>query len=398
MDALQPTKHFAPTELDFFKTSQLPYFQALIAKKEAHISEVAKNVAPFEQVGILGAGLMGLGIAQKLLAAGINVLLCDISEEKLREAELILESTLKNDDRTLGNLQLTQKMEDLRQCDLIIETIVEELIAKRAVHRELGLLLGPETVVVTNTSTFPLNTFLLPHQERKSLLAGLHFCHPITERKLVEVVLPGKTEQATKLGERLFAHVGRLEMLPIVLLDAPSQVVNRLLAFYTNAGIRIVCQGIEPERIDTLAKKLGFLRGPLEQLDGIGLRTSLLAGANAFQAFRERLEPNRLLIDLVKRKQFGQHSGAGFYCYQNGKPTGTNPVLLEILGEANDPVDLSDLEIASELCASTLREALLIATEGNILEPSEIDLASVEGLGFSRERGGLHHLACGING
>lgn len=284
-----------------------------------------------EQVGIVGTGQMGLGIAQHLAQNGVRAVAIKATggdtggkraqvEKGLRKLVEKGKMTDAEVASTLGLLQIETDLATLADCDLVIESIVEEMPRKTALFAELDGIVKAGAIFATNTSTLGV-TEMAAAVERKDRVFGLHFFNPATMMKLVEVVPTLHSDKAVLDG--LVAFVERIAKVPVVVKDEVGFIVNRLLTPYLIDAIRSYERGLSGiVEIDT-AMKLGTNHpmGPFELADYIDLDIVQHMAENLWQTYREpRLAPPPLLQRLVLARQLGRKSGLGFYDYSAKPP------------------------------------------------------------------------------
>jgi 3-hydroxybutyryl-CoA dehydrogenase len=281
----------------------------------------------FQNVGVVGSGIMGGGIAEVVATAGSTVVL------RSRTAETSA-AVLEGIDKSLAKKVLKHQLDraeaeairarisatvdfaDLAGCELIIESVVEDVEVKRRVFAELDRVMGPGTVLATNTSTLSVTELALAisHPER---VCGLHFFNPAAQMTLVEVVRPVCASDATIEAVTEFARTCGKE--PVEVKDQAGFIVNALLFPYLNNAVRLLAQGAATaEGIDTAMKGgCGFPMGPFALLDLVGLDTSLAILDVLYDAFGdENFAAVPLLREMVAQGQLGRKSGQGFYDYR----------------------------------------------------------------------------------
>ncbi len=277
-------------------------------------------------VGVLGCGLMGAGIAQVCAQAGYRTLVREVDDATLQKGlariRKFLETgiekgkvTPEERDRTLANLTGTTTFAAMRECDLVIEAIVENLEAKRAAYAELETCVGEHAILASNTSSLCI-TELAAATRRPDRFVGLHFFNPVPLMKLVEVVRALSTSEATYRTVYEFAQ--SLGKEPITAPDRPGFVVNRLLVPYLLAAVRAYENGLGSlEDIDKgMQLGCGHPMGPFTLLDFVGLDTTYYIGNIMFEEFREQAyAPPPLLKRMVLAGRLGRKSGRGFYDY-----------------------------------------------------------------------------------
>ena len=277
-------------------------------------------------VGVLGCGLMGSGIAQVCAAAGYKTIVREVDDITLnkglgRITKFLDDGVAKGKvtgaarQTTLGNLSGTTTFEGLKECDLVIEAIIENLDDKRQTYAALEKIVRAHTIFLSNTSSLCI-TELAAASARPDRFGGLHFFNPVPLMKLVEVIRALTTSDETY--QTVFAFAQSLGKEPITAPDRPGFIVNRLLVPYLLDAIRAYESGLGTlEDIDTGMKLgCGYPMGPFTLLDFVGLDTTYYIANIMFEEFREpRYAPPPLLKRLVLAGRLGKKSGQGFYSY-----------------------------------------------------------------------------------
>ncbi|HWF85226.1 MAG TPA: 3-hydroxybutyryl-CoA dehydrogenase [Vicinamibacterales bacterium] len=277
-------------------------------------------------VGVLGCGLMGAGIAQVSAAAGYNTIVREVDDAFLQKGlgriKKFLDdgvakgkATAESRDTTLANLSGTTTFDSLKDCDLIIEAIVEDLDDKRQTYAALEEVVGSHAIFVSNTSSLCI-TELAAATTRPDRFGGLHFFNPVPIMKLVEVIRALTTSDETY--KTVFAFAQSLGKEPITAPDRPGFIVNRLLVPYLLDAIRAYEHGLGTlEDIDKGMKLgCGYPMGPFTLLDFVGLDTTYYIANIMFDEFREpAYAPPPLLKRMVLAGRMGRKSGEGFYKY-----------------------------------------------------------------------------------
>jgi len=283
-----------------------------------------------QRVGVLGAGLMGSGIAEVAARAGYTTIVREVSDELVRKGLARIEGSLgravekgklsaAERDQTRARLSATTQLSDLSSCDIAIEAIVENLDVKKDTYRELDRLCKPETIFCSNTSSLTI-TEMSAATSRPDRFAGLHFFNPVPVMKLVEVVRTIATSAETEKTVLEFAR--SLGKEPIRAQDNSGFVVNRLLVPYLLDAVRALEEGVgSREDIDRgMELGCGHPMGPLKLLDFVGLDTTYYIAEIMFNEYREkRFAPPPLLKRMVLAGRLGKKSGRGFYEYGEGK-------------------------------------------------------------------------------
>ena len=288
-----------------------------------------------KRVGVLGCGLMGSGIAQVAAGAGYDTIVRDVSKEFLDRGRAVIEKSLaklvekgklETSDRaaTLKRLTLTTAVADLKQSDIVIEAITEDLALKNALFKELDGLCGPGTIFASNTSSLTIAE-LAAATKRADRFAGLHFFNPVPLMPLVEVVRTVTTSDQT--FKRVFAFAASLHKEPVAAKDNSGFIVNLLLVPYLLDAIRAVERGVGsvPDIDKAMQLGCGYPMGPLTLLDLVGLDTTHHIAEIMFQEYREaRYAPPPLLKRMVLAGMHGRKSGKGFYDYSSNPPIVSN--------------------------------------------------------------------------
>jgi len=293
-----------------------------------------------KKVGVLGCGLMGSGIAQVAASAGFETVVREVSDELIQKGFLGIEKSLsrfaekgsitaEQQKAIRDRLSGTTSFEDLADCDIIIEAIIENLDEKRKTYAELDRICKPETIFASNTSSISITAMMTATSaERQQRFIGLHFFNPVPLMKLVEVVRTILTDDA--IYEQGIDFGKRLGKVPVRAGDRSGFIVNRLLVPYMLDAIRALEEGVGSiVDIDTSMKLgLGYPMGPFTLGDFVGLDTTYYIAEIMFDEFREkRFAPPPLLKRMVLAGLYGRKSGRGFYDYQDPKnPTPMNLV------------------------------------------------------------------------
>ena len=277
-------------------------------------------------VGVLGCGLMGAGIAQVSAGAGYKTIVREVEDSFLKKGMGRIEKflaggiekgkvTVEERDKTLGNLAGTTKLEDLKDCDLVIEAIIENVEDKAQAYAVLDGIVAPHAIFCSNTSSLCI-TELASKTRRPDRFAGLHFFNPVPLMKLVEVIRGLTTSDDTY--QQVFAFAQSLGKEPITAPDRPGFIVNRLLVPYLLDAIRAHENGLGTiEDIDKGMKLgTGYPMGPFTLLDYVGLDTTYFIANIMFDEYREpAYAPPPLLKRMVLAGRLGRKSGQGFYKY-----------------------------------------------------------------------------------
>jgi len=285
-----------------------------------------------KKVGVLGCGLMGRGIAQIAASTGHETVVRDVSDAFNDKGKAAIEKSLakfvekekmsaKDRDDTLGRLTFTTNLDDLKDCDIVLEAITEDLELKNSLWKQLDTMCPEHTIFASNTSSLTIAA-MAAATERGDRFVGMHFFNPVPLMKLVEVVRTVTTSAAS--FERAMAFAKALRKEPIAAKDNSGFIVNLLLVPYLIDAIRALEQGVgSVQDIDKgMVMGTGHPMGPLTLLDFVGLDTTLKIAEIMFDEYRERrYAPPPLLKRMVIAGWYGRKTGKGFYDYSTEQPT-----------------------------------------------------------------------------
>ncbi len=288
-------------------------------------------MADIKKVGVLGCGLMGSGITQIAAQAGYQTVVAEVEQKFLDKGRAGIEKSLgrfvekgkmtaEDRDACLGRVQTTTKLEDLAECDIVVEAIVENAEVKRSTYSAIDSIVKKDAIFASNTSSLTI-TELSMATARPKQFVGLHFFNPVPMMKLVEVVRTILTSDET--FDRAFAFAKSLGKEPIACRDNSGFIVNRLLVPYLLDAIRAYEEGVGSiEDIDKgMVLGCGYPMGPFTLLDFVGLDTTYYITEVMFEEYHEkRFSSPPLLRKMVLAGRHGRKSGAGFYDYSGEKP------------------------------------------------------------------------------
>lgn len=370
------------------------FFASNRAKEDPPLPPGAR-VPSVRRMMVVGAGFMGAGIAAVSAQNGIRVRLKDVNPQALgrglRAARQLLDAfaqrrRLPRWERTklLDRLEPTLRYTGLRNAELVIEAVFEDVELKRHVFRELEAAAAPTTVLASNTSTIPIAR-LAEAVQRPERVIGLHFFSPVERMPLVEVIVPATaTPEAVALGHRYVKAIGKT---PIRVADRPGFYVNRILGPYIQEALLLLESGVPIEAIDAAAVAWGLPVGPITLLDEVGLDVAQKSGEILRQAFGDRGAASDAVARLVADGRLGRKNGRGFFRYEGGKRRGVDAEVYRLLGvqpgAAPPPAELQD-----RLVLPLVNEAVRALEEGVIDSPEAGDIGAVFGFGFPPFRGG----------
>lgn len=370
-------------------------------KKDAGEKEKCIPV-DIHSAGLLGAGIMGGGIAWAFSNKDITVRMKDISWDAILKGFAAMndyyKQLLKRRKLTPGQVNLkmhkvtgTTDYSGYGNLDLVVEAIVEDIDIKKKVFSELEENIGQKTVICSNTSTLSITEMgaVLQHPER---FAGMHFFNPVNRMPLIEVIQGGKTSPQTIAT--IIALSRRLGKIPVVVQDSPGFLVNRILIPYMIESTIMLQEGAELKRIDTLIEKFGMPMGPFILADEIGIdvcyKVSMIM-ADSLDLDKKGIDILRVIYE--EGHLTGKKGKKGFYLYEGKKKTVNNDVSKWVksaqkrLGISGR--DLPDKDILNRLIMTMINEASKCLVEKVIERPDYLDMALILGTGFPPFRGGL---------
>ena len=358
------------------------------------------------RVAVLGAGIMGGGIAQLLADRELPVRLKDVRYDAiltaLRTARGVWDRQLAR--RRLTPAEYARRMtliaptldeSGLAQVDVVLEAVVENLDVKQQVLAAVEARVDERAVFASNTSSLPI-TDIAARARRPERVVGLHFFNPVHRMPLVEVIAGrNSSPEALATAHALARTLGKV---PVIVKDGPGFLVNRILTFYMNEALRLLEEGVRIEPLDAAMTGFGMPLGPLALLDQVGLDTSSHVAGVLQAAFGARMGGgDSILQKLVSSGRLGQKNGRGFYRYDDGRRRAADPEVYNLLG--GPPVrDLPAETLQERMVLAMVDEAAICLEDGVAREPRDIDVAMVLGTGFPPFRGGLlrHADAVGI--
>jgi 3-hydroxyacyl-CoA dehydrogenase/enoyl-CoA hydratase/3-hydroxybutyryl-CoA epimerase len=353
------------------------------------------------KMGILGAGLMGHGIAYVSAQAGIQVVLKDVTQEKAEAGKAqvakILDGRLRQGRLTqaekqavLDRIQPTAAAADLRGCDLIVEAVFENRELKGRVTQEAEAQIVPDAIFGSNTSTLPISS-LAEGSTRPENFIGVHFFSPVHKMKLVEIIVGRQT--SPRALAKAFDYVLKIRKTPIVVNDSRGFYTSRVFTSYVNEGMALLAEGQPPRAIESAGLHAGMPVGPLAVSDEVNLGLALHIRQQTRQDLaaqgKELAEaPSDAILDLMvnREKRPGKAQGAGFYEYPPGGKKYLWPRLAEFFPLKGERLPLN--EMVDRLLFVQVLEAVRCYAEGVVTSVGDANIGSILGWGFAPFKGG----------
>ena len=366
-------------------------------KKETGVDDGAVRPLPVARVGVLGAGVMGGGIAQLAADKGLPARMKDVDPKGLGHgyaaaaaiwSEQVKKRRLHPREMAarMGLLSGTLDYSGFSRCEVTIEAVVEKLGVKRAVLKEWEAAVPKTAVFASNTSTLPITEIAAGAMDA-SRVVGMHFFNPVHRMPLVEVIRGRETSDVTVAT--IFALAKTLGKTPVVVKDAPGFLVNRILTPYLSEAVSLVLEGCRIEDVDRALTAFGMPVGPLALLDDVGLDVAARGGEVMQAAFPVRMKMGPQDA-LAAAGRLGRKNGKGFYDYEGTKrraPAREAYLLLRVVPPDRTPLPA---EVIQARCVLPMvNEAAFCLQDGVVREPAKLDLAMIFGTGFPPFRGGL---------
>jgi len=414
-------------------------------------SDFGTNHVPgFQSVGIVGAGVMGASIAAAAVSHGLRVVITDKQEDALATLPSRVAARLSSNgaptgpsnDSAIGRLvRPIRRLADVGRCDLVVEAIFEDILAKRQLLAELERELADHSVLASNTSTIPIGK-LAKVLDDPGRFCGCHFFVPLGQPPMLEIV--GAEESRSRTIAAVTKFAAKINRLPLLVRDEPGFVSNRLIPPYMAEALQLLAEGVPVDTIEAAATDFGMTVGPLRLCDETGADTVLDCGWAMSGSDEDLIVYSPLLPKMVKQNRLGRKSGAGFFHYDRPatspqpsaveadpkdtaselqpdetrtaatqwatlkgssllstepafapQPPGrSDPAINELIAPlVESPRQHTKETIIARLFMPVLMEATRMLQRGSVRSPGEVDLAAVLGFGFPPSRGGLLYWA-----
>jgi len=358
--------------------------------------------AKIKKVAMLGGGVMGSGIVNLLLKGGVDAVLWDINDEAIDKGVGAVRKTFAYpikkkkmkpadlDNMIDNQLTTTTRLEDLKDVDLIIEAVLENMNVKQDIWKKLEGICRPDVIFATNTSALPIT-------EMASILAdparmiGLHFFNPADRMPLLEIICAERTSDQTLATSVAFARA--IKKIPIVVNDGPGFYVSRQLGGLFGGAVFLSADGVDGKVIEEAMIDFGMPMGPATLSDLTGIDINYHVGKTFEQRLGERYKIHPLTEVVYKTGCYGRKTGAGYFDYSGEKPVPNQKVAEAIKGYLKEngvaPKKMSWQEVVDAMLALGINEAALMMEQGICDRPQDMDLAMIYGTGFPPYRGGI---------
>ncbi|MDP1581764.1 MAG: 3-hydroxyacyl-CoA dehydrogenase NAD-binding domain-containing protein [Candidatus Didemnitutus sp.] len=365
--------------------------------KKLKIPGVENVGRPVQRVAVVGAGVMGAGIAQWTSSRGYPTLLKDIAPEALakglKTAEKIYAGAVKRRKMTVAEataafdrITATHVDVPLTNVDLVIEAAVEKLELKQKIFQQLEARAAAHTVLATNTSALSIDAIAGGLQD-PGRVVGIHFFNPVNRMQLVEVVRGARTSDAAL--DTALTFVKAIGKLPVLVNDSPGFLVNRILLPYMVEAVRIFNEGIDVQRLDRIMLDFGMPMGPARLSDEVGLDVAQHVAVDLQTRLPKPVPINDTLVRMIDKGWLGKKSGTGFYVFpkEKGAKEQSNPALgeLQTSGKAQQQ---DDATLVDRMVLVMINEAARCLEEGVVDAPEDVDFGMIFGTGWAPFRGG----------
>ncbi|KAL6629469.1 hypothetical protein ACP70R_029234 [Stipagrostis hirtigluma subsp. patula] len=378
------------------------FFAQRSTTKVPGVTDVQLKPRQIRKVAVIGGGLMGSGIATALLVSNISVVLKEVNPQFLQRGQkmiaanlegLVKRGSLPKDkmNKAMSLLKGALDYSDFKDVDMVIEAVIEKIPLKQTIFADIEKVCPPHCILATNTSTIDLN-IVGEKTNSQDRIIGAHFFSPAHIMPLLEIVRTEKTSPQAILD---LITVGKIiKKVPVVVGNCTGFAVNRTFFPYTQASHLLVSLGIDVFRIDRVISNFGMPMGPFLLQDVAGYGVALAVKDIYAAAFGERNFSSDLVDLMVQDGRQGKSNGKGYYIYEKGGKPKPDHSVQHVIEEfrkraGGKPVTLSDQDILEMIFFPVVNEACRVMDENVVIRASDLDIASVLGMGFPKYRGGL---------
>eukprot|EP00262_Sarcandra_glabra_P006229 TRINITY_DN18351_c0_g1_i1.p1 TRINITY_DN18351_c0_g1~~TRINITY_DN18351_c0_g1_i1.p1 ORF type:complete len:726 (+),score=137.67 TRINITY_DN18351_c0_g1_i1:162-2339(+) len=382
------------------------FFSQRATSKVPGVTDLGLVPRRINKVAILGGGLMGSGIATALILSNYYVILKEVNDKFLQagigRVKANLHSRVKKGkmteeklDRTLSLLTGVLDYESFKDVDMVIEAVIENVSLKQQIFADLEKYCPPHCMLASNTSTIDLN-LIGKRTKSHDRIVGAHFFSPAHVMPLLEIVRTQKTSPQMIVD---LLNVGKkIRKTPVVVGNCTGFAVNRMFFPYTQSALLFVDHGLDVYQIDRAITKFGMPMGPFRMVDLVGFGVAVATGIQFLQSFPERCYKSLLMPLMMEDKRAGETTRKGFYVFDNKRKASPDPEIKKYIEKSRsmagitvDPklTNLSDKDIVEMIFFPVVNETCRVLAEGIAVKASDLDIASIMGMGFPPYRGGI---------
>ncbi|WOL15754.1 glyoxysomal fatty acid beta-oxidation multifunctional protein MFP-a-like [Canna indica] len=386
------------------------FFAQRATSKVPGVTDLGLVPRKITKVGILGGGLMGSGIATALILSNYPVILKEVNENFLKSGMDRVKANLQSRvrkgkmtedkfERTLSLLTGVLDYESFRDVDLVIEAVIENVSLKQQIFADLEKYCSPNCILASNTSTIDLNLIGVKTMSQDRIV-GAHFFSPAHVMPLLEIVRTHKTSPQVVVD---LLDVGKkIRKTPIVVGNCTGFAVNRMFFPYTQSALLFVDYGLDVYKIDRACTKFGMPMGPFRVADLVGFGVAVATGMQYLESFPDRVYKSILMSLMLEDKRAGEATRKGFYKYDDKRKASPDPEIMKYIEKSRNMagitpkpelLKLSDNDIVQMVFLPVVNEACRVLEEGIAVKASDLDIASIFGMGFPPYRGGIMHWA-----
>ncbi|CAA7397364.1 unnamed protein product [Spirodela intermedia] len=382
------------------------FFAQRATSKVPTVTDIGLKPRKIKKVAIIGGGLMGSGIATALVRHNISVLLKEVDSAYLQKGlttvsvnlkRLVMRGAMTEDQMKKALSLLTGALDysEFKNVDMVIEAVIENVPLKQSIFSEIEKACHPHCILATNTSTIDLN-IVGAKTRSQDRIAGAHFFSPAHLMPLLEIIRTERTSPQVILD---LMTIGKMiKKVPVVVGNCTGFAVNRTFFPYSQAAHLLANLGVDIFRIDRVINNFGMPIGPFQLQDLAGYGVALAVKKEFQLAFKGRTFESYLIELMVESGRNGKNNGKGYYIYDQGSRPRPDPSISSIVAESirranimpgGKPISVTDQEIVEMIFFPVVNEACRVMDEGVITRASDLDIASVLGMGFPKYRGGL---------